>query len=150
MTELIRTDSTNSSFRTLVSLLDEDLKIRDGEEHAFYSAFNKLDKIKHTVVITKRGAPAACGAIKEFDSETVEIKRMFVKPEFRGEGISKLVLNELEKWAKELNYTSCILETGYKQPEAISLYKNSGYLITANYGQYKNVANSVCMKKEIR
>jgi GNAT superfamily N-acetyltransferase len=58
-------------------------------------------------------------------------------------------LKELELWAAEVNYKDCILETGKKQPEAIALYKKAGYTIISNYGQYKNVENSVCMKKSI-
>ncbi len=72
---------------------------------------------------------------------------MYVLPEKRGHGIASLVLRELEAWAKELNYTSCILETGYKQPEAISLYKRNLYNIIPNYGQYAGVESSVCFEK---
>ena len=74
---------------------------------------------------------------------------MFVLPGYRGHGIGLNILKELELWALELNYTECILETGKKQPEAISLYQKAGYMITNNYGQYKNVENSVCMAKVI-
>ncbi|MEO6589269.1 MAG: GNAT family N-acetyltransferase, partial [Pyrinomonadaceae bacterium] len=57
------------------------------------------------------------------------------------------ILAELENWAKELNFSECILETGLKQPEAIRLYQKSGYETILNYGQYAGVENSVCMKK---
>jgi GNAT superfamily N-acetyltransferase len=90
------------------------------------------------------------GSLQEYDADCAEIKRMFVKPEYRGGGIATFVLTELEVWAKELNYTACILETGKKQPEAIALYQKVGYTIIPSYGQYKNIENSVCMKKEIR
>ena len=74
---------------------------------------------------------------------------MFVRPEFRGQGIASAVLYEVESWAKEISYSECILETGIRQPEAIALYKKSGYSQIANYGQYENVATSVCMIKPI-
>ena len=74
---------------------------------------------------------------------------MFVQPEYRGHGIGLNIVRELELWAKESNYTTCILETGKKQPEAISLYKKAGYTIIKSYGQYKNVENSVCMMKAV-
>ena len=150
MIEIIRTTSDNTDFRMLVTQLDQDLQIRDGEEHAFYAQFNKSGSIKHTVVAYKDGIPAGSGAFREYAADCVEIKRMFVKPEYRGLGIATSVLNELEVWAKELNYTACILETGKKQPEAIALYQKGGYSIMASYGQYKNIENSVCMKKEIK
>ncbi|MDX5421378.1 MAG: GNAT family N-acetyltransferase [Hymenobacteraceae bacterium] len=150
MTHLLRTDSDNPDFRALVALLDQDLQRRDGEEHAFFAQFNKLDKIHHVVVAYKEGIPAGCGAIKAYDSATSEVKRMFVQEQYRGQGIALRVLAELEKWAVELGYTCCMLETGKKQPEAIGLYLKSGYSIIPNYGQYAGVDSSVCMRKSVR
>ena len=87
--------------------------------------------------------------VKPYQSATAEIKRMFVRENVRGRGIAGEILVELETWAKEIGYSECILETGVKQPEAIRLYEKSGYEIIPSYGQYLNVANSVCMKKSI-
>ncbi len=53
------------------------------------------------------------------------------------------------KWASELGYTSCVLETGKRQPEAIALYTKNGYKIIPNYEQYEGVENSVCFRKII-
>ncbi len=130
-------------------MLDEDLAIRDGNEHSFYSQFNKIDKINHVIVCSYNNIPIACGAFKEYSIDAVEIKRMYVKPNFRGQNIGKEILDKLENWAEELNYSECILETGKKQPEAIRLYEKAGYNIIPNYGQYENVENSVCMSKSI-
>ena len=149
MLTLIRTDSSNDAFRKLVILLDADLKVKDGDDHAFYSSFNKLDQIGHVVVASFEGTPVGCGAFKHFDSETVEIKRMFVEPEFRGKGIALQVLALLEQWAAELNYKACILETGKKQMDAIRLYQKAGYHVIPNYGQYQGVEYSICMQKTI-
>ena len=90
-----------------------------------------------------------CGAFKEFSAGEVEIKRMYVLPAHRGQGVARAVLTELERWARELHYAACVLETGRKQPEAIRLYQKSGYVFTPNYGQYVGVANSVCLRKEV-
>ena len=150
MTTFIRTDSTNQDFQNLVALLDKDLAIRDGSDHSFYAQFNKTDSIRNAIVCYNGKSPIACGAFKEFDKETVEIKRMFTLPAFRGIGIGINVLDQLELWAKDLDYTACVLETGRKQPEAIRLYEKAGYAFIANYGQYIGIENSVCMKKQIR
>lgn len=149
--KLIRTDSNNPDFVELVKQLDADLAIRDGEDHAFYDQFNKLDAIKHTVVAYNEANRAVgCGAIKQFETGTMEVKRMFVPLEERGKGIAGEILKELEIWAKELGNDKCILETGIKQPEAISLYKKSGYRFIDNYGQYAGVENSVCFAKLLK
>nr|WP_295871542.1 GNAT family N-acetyltransferase [uncultured Chitinophaga sp.] len=149
MLQLIRTDSGHPDFISLVQLLDQDLAVRDGSDHAFYAQFNKIDLIKQVVVGYLDGQPVACGAIKPFSAAQAEVKRMFVHPGFRGRGLAGEVLRELEKWARELGYNACVLETGKKQPEAIALYQKSGYAVTENYGQYIGVDNSVCMRKDL-
>jgi putative acetyltransferase len=149
MIKYIRTNSENNDFQNLVRELDADLKIRDGEDHAFYAQFNKIDKIKYSIVAYENGIPVGCGAIKEYSPDTMEIKRMYVLPERRGQGIASLILKQLELWAKELNFRKCIMETGLKQPEAIALYKKNRYRIIPNYGQYANVEKSVCFEKVI-
>lgn len=149
MINLIRTDSTNPDFRTLVKDLDKDLAIRDGADHAFFAQFNKIDAIKHVVVVYKDGVPAGCGAIKEYEPGTMEVKRMYVPSPVRGQGIASVVLTELETWAKELGYARCILETGEKQPEAIRLYQKNNYQVIPNYGQYADVPTSVCFLKQL-
>jgi GNAT superfamily N-acetyltransferase len=148
MLHITRTTSENPDFRELVQLLDQDLSARDGAEHAFYAQFNTLNKIQHAVVAYYGNEPVGCGAFKEFSQKLVEIKRMFVRPEFRGQGVAPAVLAELERWAQELSYVGYVLETGKKQPEAIRLYQKSGYKLIPNYGQYVGVENSVCMQKE--
>lgn len=145
----IRTDSNNPDFQELVKLLDEDLRIRDGDEHSFYAQYNKTDTIKNVVVCYAGKKAAGCGAFKPYDQQKIEIKRMFVLPEYRGQDIGFNILKELEAWALELKYAECILETGKKQPEAIRLYQRSGYTLIKNYGQYENIENSICMAKVI-
>jgi GNAT superfamily N-acetyltransferase len=134
----------------LVKLLDADLARRDGEDHSFYAQFNKIDKIKYVVLAYENDKPLGCGAIKERGSDTVEIKRMYVTPVSRKKGIATAILSELEKWARELTYAKCILETGKKQPEAIELYKKNGYRVIPNYGQYAEAENSVCFEKQMK
>jgi putative acetyltransferase len=149
MIKLIRTNSENEDFQTLVVLLDAELQIRDGVEHSFYAQFNKTVGLTEVIVAYLDEMAIGCGAIKSYTEQTAEVKRMFVRLENRGQGIAGKVLNELETWAKELNFTEFILETGLKQPEAIALYKKSGYEIIPNYGQYAGVENSVCMRKQM-
>lgn len=130
-------------------MLDQDLQIRDGDVHSFYAQFNKIDKIRYVVVAYENDQAVGCGAIKEYAKGVAEIKRMFVKPEWRGQGVAKRILSELEIWANELNFSECILETGKNQPEAIGLYQKSGYQKIPNYGQYEGIELSVCMRKSI-
>ena len=147
--KIIRTDSSHQDFQSLVVLLDKDLKIRDGDEHEFYAQYNKIDHIKNVIVVFVETEAVGCGAFKPYSDDTAEIKRMYVKPEFRGQRIAQNILSELEAWAVESGFTTTVLETGLKQPEAIRLYERSGYERIENYGQYAGVENSVCMQKII-
>ncbi len=149
MYKLLRTDSAHPDYRALVAMLDADLKIRDGDDHAFFAQYNKSDDIKNVVICFIDEIAAGCGAFKYFDTGVVEIKRMFVRPDFRRKNIASVILSELEQWAAELSYSGCILETGKKQPEAIALYQKSGYAVIQNYGPYINVSTSVCMQKKL-
>jgi len=146
---LARADTPTEDFQFLVSLLDEELRIRDGADHPFYAQFNTLEKISHYIVAYVEGIAVGCGSFRVYNEDTVEIKRMFVQSLHRGWGIASLILAALESWAAENRFSSCILETGYNQPEAIALYKKSGYTVIANYGPYENVQNSICMRKNL-
>ena len=143
----LRTTSSHPDFQNLIKQLDADLAITDGEDHAFYSQFNKVDAIKHVVVGYLDNNAVACGAIKEFDEISVEVKRMFVAHSYRNKGYASKVLIELENWAKDLGYKRCVLETGKRQKDAIALYLKNNYMMTPNYGQYVGIENSQCFEK---
>ena len=148
--KIIRTDSGNHDFIELVKYLDADLAGRDESDHSFYDQFNTIDKIEYVLVAYGNSKPISCGAMKKYISGSMEIKRMYTIPEWRGKGVATKVLAALENWATELSCEKCILETGKKQPEAIALYRKNGYEIIPNYGQYAGIENSVCFEKKIK
>ena len=148
MTEIIRTNSESADFQSLVNLLDINLRERYGEIQTYYDQFNDITVIPYVVMVYVDGQAVGCGAFKKFDDTQVEVKRVFVKEENRGQGIARALLADLEKWAKELGFEACILETGDRQYEAIDLYtKKLGYEIIPNYGQYEGLEHSICMRK---
>jgi putative acetyltransferase len=147
--KILRTDSSNPDFISLVRMLDADLAERDGKDHSFYAQFNKIDTIRNALVLYAGQVPVACGAFRELEEGVVEIKRMYTLPSSRGSGYAGTILKELERWAAELGYSYCQLETGMKQPEAISLYRKNGYTRIPNYGQYAGISNSCCFRKEL-
>lgn len=149
MIRTLRSNSEHIDFIQLVVRLDKLLAEMDGREHDFYDQYNKIDKIKYVIVAYFDELPVACGAIKEFDPETMEVKRMFTDDNHRGKGIGKMVLTELETWALELGYSRCILETGKRLPDAVRLYQKSGYRQIPNYGQYIAMENSICFEKKL-
>lgn len=147
MNQLIKTTSDNPDFRLLVAQLDAHLAGIYGEEQDFFTQHNKVDAIKHVVVVYCEGKPIGCGGIKAYSDSEMEIKRMFVQPEQRGRGIASDILTVLESWAKEMGYTETILETLVVKESVIAMYARNGYALVPNYGQYIGVDSSVCMLK---
>ena len=143
----IRTNSENKHFIKLVKELDDYLKITDGDEHDFYNQFNNIDVLEHVVVLFVDDVAVRCGAIKKFNEDAMEVKRMYVSPENRGTGIAQQIITELEIWAAALGYKSCVLETGKRQIEAVKFYHKCNYQVIPNYGQYAVMENSICFEK---
>ena len=144
-----RTSTNNPDFICLISLLDHELWVELNEDQATYDQYNKVVNIQTAILIYADEKPVACGCYKKYDDKTVEIKRMYVDKNYRGKGISKFVLYELEKWAIENEFKYAILETSIHFDVAQSLYKNAGYEIIPNYDQYDGLEESVCMKKKL-
>jgi putative acetyltransferase len=144
-----RTTSDDPAFRELIIGLDKYLRSRYGQLQDTYDTHNIIDYIGTVVVAFVDAEPAGCACFKEHDQSTVEVKRMFVADNQRGKGIASRMMDELEKWAGELEYTTMILELGDNQPEAIKLYKGKGYQVTPNYPPYIGMEKSICMKKSL-
>jgi len=147
--QIIRTSSVHEDFQLLAGQLEQELSIRDGEAHEYYAQINQIGAIPHVLIAYEDEEPLGCGAIRAYDDVTMEIKRMYVQPAGRGKGIATALLQELEKWARELGYTSCVLETGSNQPEAIALYQKHHYQQIPKFGKYVDSANSVCFRKDL-
>ena len=149
MIELRRTNSSNFEFRELILELDNELWTRYNTLQTTYNQFNIIASLETVIVAYQSEQPVGCGCFREYSSDTVEIKRMYVKPELRGKGISKQVLHALEQWAAELGYKTALLETGKGQPEASGLFIKYGYKQIENYGQYHKMTSSLCFEKKL-
>ena len=147
--QLKRTTTADEDFQHLVRQLDHELWNELHEDQATYDQYNKVPDIKTAVLIYDGEQAVACGCFKEFNSTTIEIKRMYVEKPHRGKGLSKMVLQALEAWAKELGYRTAILETSIHFATARLLYETSGYVIIPNYPPYVGLEESVCMGKEL-
>ncbi|MCC8154904.1 MAG: GNAT family N-acetyltransferase [Tannerellaceae bacterium] len=145
----IRTNYQHRGFQQLVQQLEDELNNRYGIlQQNVYNAFNQTKGIEHVVIAIVNDKMAGCGCFKIYNTYTVEIKRFFVCKDMRGSGIASRILNELEKWALEEDFKEAILETGFKQPEAIRFYSKAGYIQIPKYDPYINQANSICMGKK--
>ena len=91
----------------------------------------------------------ACGGIARFDATRAEVKRMYVLPEARGQGLGRRLLADLEEEARGLGYTALVLETGDRQPEALGLYASAGFERIPCYPPYDTRELSLCFEKPL-
>lgn len=131
--------------------LDADLDQRVGKEiqRSKYEKYNQLDKINKAIVVYENDVLVGAGSIRYYDEKDVELKRIYVSPAFRGQGIGTKLVSLLIEWAKELGYQRVVLETGEKLAESVALYKKLGFERIPNYGPYENMPESLCMAKNI-
>ena len=146
---IVKATSENPDFVDLIKALDESLWERYPELKSDYWGNNILELNPNVVILYIEDKAVGCGCFKKYDINTIEIKRMFVSPEARGMGLAQTILLELEGWAHDLGYSFSVLETLYKQKEAIALYQKTGYNIVDNYEPYVGLENSICMRKPI-
>lgn len=147
----IYTNGENPDFIELCHDLDDFLnELVGGEKNrAEYIPYNKLDDIHDVIVAYDEDIPVGSAGFKKYDDECAEVKRVFIKREYRGKGISKKLMELLEEHAKNKSYKYLILESGEPLVAAMSLYRKIGYKVIPNYGQYKDMPDSVCMKKDL-
>ncbi|WP_025764697.1 GNAT family N-acetyltransferase [Dyadobacter tibetensis] len=149
MISLLRTDSENPAFAYLTNLLDEVLCDLYNTRKEDYEDYNRITNLQTVLLAYADGIPIGCGCFKLVDDQTVEIKRMFVLPTYRGQGLAKRMLSELESWAISLGYSRSILETGKRQSEAIALYRKMNYEPIERYTAPDSIGISVCFAKTL-
>jgi putative acetyltransferase len=142
-------DVVHPDFVTLTNLLDNELSEKNGNFQVVYSQYNQLIGINDVIVAYTDERPIACASMKYFDSETYEIKRVYVSDRYRGAGIAAEMMRSIENKAKEKNIRYLILETGKHLIPAINLYKKLSYAVIKNYGQYEDLPLSVCFRKAL-
>lgn len=100
-------------------------------------------------VLRYEGEPAGCGGVKLFGGEYGEVKRMYVRPAFRGRGLGKVILDRLAGYARERRVGLLRLETGIYQTEAIGLYEHYGFRRRPPFGEYREDPMTVFFEKSI-
>jgi len=147
--EVVRTTSDNPDFVNLIKTFDTFLWQRYPELKKDYWGNNLIEFNPNVIIVYLDKKPVGCGCFKKYNQNTAELKRMFVSPDARGLGLAQLIIKELEMEATNQGFETFILETLYKQIEAISLYQKMGFSIVENYEPYVGLENSVCMSKSI-
>jgi GNAT superfamily N-acetyltransferase len=147
--KVVKTTSENPDFISLIKTFDVFLWERYPELKNDYWGNNLIEFNPNVIIIYLGEIAVGCGCFKKYNANTVELKRMFVSPEARGLGLAQRVIKELENEAIKQGFKAMILETLYRQIEAINLYQKVGFEIVENYEPYIGLTNSVCMCKSI-
>lgn len=145
------TDGKDGRFIELCRLLDDFLTdmIGKDKQHTVYAQYNSLDDIHDVILIFVGDSAVACGSFKRYDDSTMELKRIFVKEEYRKNGFGHIIVGSLEKKALEKGASRLILETGVTMTAANNLYASCGFKTMPNYGEYEGIESSVCMFKNV-
>lgn len=145
------TNGCNQDFITLCHALDDFLNDLVGGEknRSQYIPYNSLDDIHDVIIIYDEKVPVGCASFKHYENTIAEVKRVFIQSEYRGRGISKIMMELLEQKAKDKGYHKLILESGEPLASAMILYRKIGYHVIPNFGQYKDMPDSICMEKNL-
>jgi len=100
-------------------------------------------------VLRSDGTPAACGGVKLYGSDYGEVKRMYARPQFRGLGFGRLMLDHLADYTRAQGVTLLRLETGIHQHAAIRLYEQSGFYRIPPFASYTDDPVSLCYEKQL-
>jgi putative acetyltransferase len=147
---LVPTPADAPLARTLIAELDADILARDphGPIHGLHPGEHRDPRLRF-FTLTVEGEPAGCGAVRELEPGVAELKRMYLRPPYRGRGLSRVLLGALEGEARASGVSVLRLETGPNQVEALALYRSSGYQAIARYGEYVGSPDSICMAKRL-
>lgn len=149
---------TPGNLADAVSLMEEygnymyhQLALTSGKEKFYAELGNKVLDAYHPphgsfFIAYCDGAPAGCAALKQWDKQTAELKRMFVRPQFRRRGIGKLLTQHAISTAPQLGFTELLLDTNAEMIAAVSLYSNMGFQTAPPY-VYNENPNVIYMEK---
>jgi GNAT superfamily N-acetyltransferase len=149
MIEFRFTDGSDRDFAILRRELDSclDALVAGKLDRSQYAKYNQVDDIRDVIVVYAENEPVGCACYKKYNAETAEIKRVFIRNEYRGKGLSRQMLLKLEDRAKAQGYKALILETSEPCVAAANLYQAMGYAVIPSYGQYADMTDSICMGK---
>ena len=150
--DIRREDLTSVTAQALIGDLNAELRKRYPEDGVSYFRLD-AEEVRPGrgafLVAYVDGVPAGCGAVRSIENGAAEIKRMYVTPQFRQRGIARRVLEALEQEARNLGIRRVLLETGPRQPEAIALYQQTGYVPTQPFGEYQPSPLNVFFEKRL-
>jgi N-acetylglutamate synthase-like GNAT family acetyltransferase len=145
------TDGNNEDFRKFYLKTEEFYSSIVGglKNREAFVPYNLSESISDVLIASVSGVAVGCVGLKAYSDSDVEIKRVWVDPEFRGNHISTAMMDALEQKAVELGFKRAILQTRPQMEEAVHLYTKRGYVLIDNYSPYDKLDGAICFAKEL-
>ena len=145
------TDGNSEDFQRFYSKTEEYYSIIVGgiRNREGFVPYNISANITRVLIAYVEGVPAGCVGLKTYSEHEIEIKRLWVNPEYRGNHIADELMDRIEKRAKYFGYEKAILQTRPQMKEAVNLYKNRGYVLIDNYPPYDKLEGAICFAKTL-
>ena len=146
--EMVRFDTSVAA--ALIEELQDEYIVRYGGRDETPTDPEQFSPPSGAFLVVRVGdEPAACAGLRRHDDIQVEVKRMFVRFSFRGRGLSRWLLRQVEQQAGDMGYRRILMETGTEQPEAMGLYESSGYRPIPGFGFYADAPENRCYAKDL-
>lgn len=136
-------------FRDLAAKLDAYYFELVGDVQLRYAQYNRPENFDALAVVYEGALPIACGGWKAVDTDTAELKRLYVLPEHRRKGAASMLVAALEQSAASTGRTHIILETATNTPASACLYRALGYQEADYYGSPAGADNCLCFEKNL-
>lgn len=151
MEDFVKTSGDASDFIMLSKELDQLFAelAHDKDKLARVGEYNDPTDVETAFIAYVGGEPVGCIGLKKYDGEHAELKRLFLKEEYRGRGLSQKLVAAVEEEARSRGFRYMLLQTARALASAVALYEKSGYEVIENYGPYVGMAGALCMEKKL-
>lgn len=148
--KLIKVNPTANDAVMLMDELSETLEKITGNSgrHSFNSEDVNVERAAFVVAYSDDNEAIGCGAIRPYNEEIAEVKRMYARA--KGKNIGTTILTYLEQQAEDMGYSKIYLETRKVNERAVAFYEKRGYKISDNYGKYEGHEEAICFEKELK
>lgn len=147
----IWTDGNDEVFRHFYLITEDYYSSLVGgkENRKSFIPYNLSSSIENVLIVFCNNKPVACSGLKRYSDTVVEIKRVWVEPDYRGNHIAKNMMQYLEGKAKQLGFSRMILQTREIMNDAVMLYTSLNYYKINNYPPYDKLDGAICLAKDI-
>ena len=149
--EFIWTDGNNQDFQRFYFKTEEYYsKIVGGKKNRTgFIPYNLSESISDVLIAYADGKAVGCAGLKRYSDQDVEIKRVWVEPDWRGKHIATGLMDQIEAKARQVGFKRAILQTRPLMPDAVGLYESRGYVLIENYPPYDKLEGAICMALDL-